>query len=73
MDNQKKRGPRPISHAMNELMEDMKNGDGIWHELEQAFRRGYATVVTAMLDMLQRGVSIEVAVAMCEAFECGHI
>lgn len=74
MDNQKKRGPRSLSYSMKQLMEDMKNDDETGRELEQAFRRGYAhgsaTVITAMLEMLRRGISLEVAVAMCEAFEC---
>lgn len=73
MNNQEKHGPRPIGHAMARYMEELKNGDPVGRELEQAFRRGYAhgaaTGISAMIEVLHQGISLDDVVAMSNAFE----
>jgi hypothetical protein len=61
---------KTMEQLMNEII---AGGPETAKELEQAFRRGYAhgaeTVISAMLEILQKRTPIETVIAMCNAFQ----
>ena len=61
---------KPMEQLMSKILAEGPEGA---IEREQAFRRGYAhgaeTVISAMLEILQKRTSIETVIAMCNAFQ----